>query len=85
MLLGWLRKGYRSRKVMLLGLYLGKASVGSAYGAAGSLVALLVGVYYSAQIGSGSVSESEICDSAPRSDTVFVVGKVHLRDLSRLF
>lgn len=34
----------------LLGLYLGKASVGSAYGAAGSVVALIVWVYYSAQI-----------------------------------
>lgn len=35
---------------MLLGLYLGKASVGSAYGAAGSLVAVVVWIYYSAQI-----------------------------------
>lgn len=35
---------------ILIGLYLGKASVGSAYGAAGSLVVLLVWVYYSAQI-----------------------------------
>jgi membrane protein len=34
----------------LLGVYLGKASVGSAYGAAGSLVAVIVWVYYSAQI-----------------------------------
>jgi membrane protein len=34
----------------LIGLYLGKAGVGSAYGAAGSLVVLLVWVYYSAQI-----------------------------------
>jgi membrane protein len=34
----------------LLGFYLGKASVGSAYGAAGSLVAVVVWVYYSAQI-----------------------------------
>jgi membrane protein len=34
----------------LIGLYLGTASVGSAYGAAGSLVAFLVWVYYSAQI-----------------------------------
>ena len=34
----------------LIGLYLGKASVGSAYGAAGSLVVLLVWVYYSSQI-----------------------------------
>ncbi|MCU0526523.1 MAG: YihY/virulence factor BrkB family protein [Elainella sp. Prado103] len=34
----------------LLGLYLGNSSVGSAYGAAGSLVVLLVWVFYSAQI-----------------------------------
>lgn len=33
-----------------LGLYLGRAAVGSSYGAAGSLVVLLVWVYYSAQI-----------------------------------
>lgn len=35
---------------LLIGLYLGKAGIGSAYGAAGSLVVLLVWVYYSAQI-----------------------------------
>jgi membrane protein len=34
----------------LIGLYLGKASVGSAYGAAGSVVVFMVWVYYSAQI-----------------------------------
>jgi membrane protein len=34
----------------LLGLYLGRASIGSSYGAAGSLVVLVVWVYYSAQI-----------------------------------
>jgi membrane protein len=34
----------------LLGLYLAKASVGSTYGAAGSLVAVIVWIYYSAQI-----------------------------------
>jgi membrane protein len=34
----------------LIGLYLGKASVSSAYGAAGSLVVLVIWVYYSAQI-----------------------------------
>jgi membrane protein len=34
----------------LIGLYLGRASVGSAYGAAGSFVVLLVWVYYSTQI-----------------------------------
>jgi membrane protein len=35
---------------VLIGLYLRKAAVGSAYGAAGSLVAMLVWVYYSSQI-----------------------------------
>lgn len=34
----------------LIGLYLGRSGVASAYGAAGSLVVLLVWVYYSAQI-----------------------------------
>jgi membrane protein len=33
-----------------IGMYLGKSDVGSAYGAAGSLVILLVWVYYSSQI-----------------------------------
>ncbi|MGC4097004.1 MAG: YihY/virulence factor BrkB family protein [Nitrospira sp.] len=33
-----------------IGLYLGKSDVGSAYGAAGSIVIVLVWVYYSAQI-----------------------------------
>jgi len=34
----------------LIGLYLGKAAIGSSYGAAGSLVIVLVWVYYSAQL-----------------------------------
>jgi membrane protein len=34
----------------LIGLYLGEAEIGSGYGAAGSLVVILVWVYYSAQI-----------------------------------
>ncbi|HEV8146457.1 MAG TPA: YihY/virulence factor BrkB family protein [Bryobacteraceae bacterium] len=34
----------------LIGLYLGKAAVGSAYGAAGSLVVIIVWVYYSSMI-----------------------------------
>jgi len=34
----------------LIGLYLGKAAVGSAYGAAGSIVVLIVWVYYSSMI-----------------------------------
>ena len=35
---------------LLIGLYLGHASVGSTFGAAGSLLVFLVWVYYSAQI-----------------------------------
>jgi membrane protein len=35
---------------LLIGLYLGRGSVGSAYGAAGSLIVLLVWTYYSAMI-----------------------------------
>ena len=35
---------------LVIGLYLGKTGLASAYGAAGSLVALLVWVYYSAQV-----------------------------------
>jgi membrane protein len=35
---------------LLIGLYLGKASFASAYGAAGSIVVLIVWVYYSGQI-----------------------------------
>jgi len=35
---------------LVIGLYLGRASIGSAYGAAGSVVVILVWVYYSAQV-----------------------------------
>ncbi|MBI1734844.1 MAG: YihY/virulence factor BrkB family protein [Candidatus Rokubacteria bacterium] len=35
---------------VVIGLYLGRATIGSAYGAAGSLVVVLLWVYYSAQI-----------------------------------
>jgi membrane protein len=35
---------------LLLGLYIGRSGVSSAYGAAGSIVALVIWVYYSAQI-----------------------------------
>jgi membrane protein len=34
----------------LIGLYLGKSSLGSTYGAAGSVIVIIVWVYYSAQI-----------------------------------
>jgi len=35
---------------VLIGLYLGKAGIGSAYGAAGSLIVIIVWAYYSAQV-----------------------------------
>ena len=35
---------------LLIGLYLGRGTVGTAYGAAGSLVVILIWIYYSAQI-----------------------------------
>jgi membrane protein len=35
---------------LLIGMYIGKSAIGSGFGAAGSLVVLLVWVYYSAQI-----------------------------------
>jgi membrane protein len=35
---------------LLVGLYLGHASIGSAYGAAGSLVVLSAWIYYAAQL-----------------------------------
>jgi membrane protein len=35
---------------LVLGLYLGKSGIGSSYGAAGSLIVLLLWVYYSSQI-----------------------------------
>ncbi len=34
----------------LIGLYIGRSSIGSTFGAAGSLVVLLLWVYYSAQV-----------------------------------
>jgi len=35
---------------LLIGLYVGKASVASSYAAAGSLVVVLIWVYYAAQV-----------------------------------
>ncbi len=48
----------------LIGLYLGKAAVGSAYGAAGSLVVVIVWVYYSAMIFLFGAEFTQVLDSA---------------------
>jgi len=50
-----------------IGLYLGKASVGSAYGAAGSLIVVIVWVYYSAMIFLFGAEFTHVLDSAGRS------------------
>jgi membrane protein len=57
----------------LIGVYLGKAAVGSAYGAAGSLVVVIVWVYYSAMIfyfGAELTRARDSCDE-PRTRAVF--------------
>lgn len=47
---GLVTAGFFSLGKTFIGLYLGKAGIGSAYGAAGSLVVVVVWVYYSSQI-----------------------------------
>jgi membrane protein len=49
----------------LIGLYLGKAAVGSAYGAAGSLIVVIVWVYYSAMIFLFGAEFTHVLDSSP--------------------
>lgn len=49
----------------LIGLYLGKAAVGSAYDAAGSLVVVIVWVYYSAMIFLFGAEFTHVLDSSP--------------------
>jgi membrane protein len=51
----------------LIGLYLGKAAVGSAYGAAGSLIVIIVWVYYSAMIFLFGAEFTHVLDSSPGS------------------
>jgi membrane protein len=45
----------------LIGLYLGKAAVGSAYGAAGSLIVVVVWVYYSEVIFLFAAEFTRVC------------------------
>ena len=54
----------------LLGIYLAKASVGSTYGAAGSLVAVVVWIYYSAQIFFFGAEFTRVYADADRATTV---------------
>jgi len=53
----------------LIGLYLGKAAVGSAYGAAGSLVVILVWVYYSSMIFLFGAEFTQVLSSRVRERT----------------
>ena len=63
----------------LIGIYLGRSSVGSAYGAAGSLVALLVWIYYSAQIMLFGAEFTKVC---ARKRGAHVLPKEHARALT---
>jgi membrane protein len=53
----------------LIGMYLGQASIGSTFGAAGSLVILLVWVYYSAQIVLFGAEFAHACAMSPGRHT----------------
>jgi membrane protein len=53
----------------LLGLYLGSGAAGSAYGAASSLITLLLWVYYSSQILLFGVEFTQVYAAASRSRT----------------
>jgi membrane protein len=52
----------------LIGLYLGRAAVGSAYGAAGSLIVVIVWVYYSAMIFLFGAEFTHVLDSSQALD-----------------
>jgi membrane protein len=53
----------------LIGLYLGKAAVGSAYGTAGSLVVVIVWVYYSAMIFLFGAEFTQVLDTRSATNT----------------
>jgi len=53
----------------LIGIYLGRAAIGSSYGAAGSLVVLLVWVYYSTQILLYGAELTHVSDMVLRPET----------------
>jgi membrane protein len=47
---GWHKRALFTIGKALIGLYLGRAAVGSLYGAGGSIVVVIVWTYYSAQL-----------------------------------
>jgi membrane protein len=55
---------------LLVGIYLGRAGIGSAYGAAGSLIVVLVWVYYSAQILFFGAEFTQVYARRQRGETV---------------
>jgi membrane protein len=67
----------------LIGLYIAKASVGSAYGAAGSVVVVIVWIYYTAQIVFlGAEFTRYIAERARRSvDTATAASRVQPREM----
>ena len=61
----------------LIGLYLGKAAVGSAYGAAGSLIVVIVWVYYSAMIFFFGAEFAHVRATGRKSANAGKAGSVH--------
>jgi len=68
---------------LAIGLYLGHAGIGSAYGAAGSLVVILVWVYYSAQILLFGAELTRVCASRRKARVKPARGAVKIRTRGR--
>jgi membrane protein len=64
---------------VLIGYYLGNAAIGSAYGAAGSLVIVLLWTYYSAQI---LLFGAELTQAYARMKGAGIVPSAHARRAS---
>jgi membrane protein len=73
----------------VLGLYLGTSSVASSYGAAGSVVALVVWVYYSSQLVFLGAEFTQVfarrygCEIRPSRNAVFVDERAHEERVAR--
>jgi hypothetical protein len=68
---------------LLIGLYLGHASVGSTYGAAGSLLVFLVWVYYSAQILLFGAEVTQVYASKYGSRIMPAEGAINVTEVAR--